>query len=342
MEIQQTLSEIEYSNRNRKTKREKFLEKMDKIIPWDAFIDLIQPYYYKGERGRPPIGIEKMLRMYFLQAWYSISDEKIEDEICDSYAFRTFMGINFLTQQAPDATTLCTFRKILEENAITIKMFSYITQALDDNGLMMHGGSIVDATIIAAPTSTKNEKRERDPKMGSTKKNGQYYFGAKLHTGTDAGSGFIYDFETTAANVHDINVAHELIRRDDEVFYGDAAYIGLEKREEMQADFPNLQYRTNVKRSTIPKMSNGQREYWAAYIEARKSAVRNKAEHPFHIIKNIFGFRKTPYKGLLKLEARFAVLCMSANLYMCAQFRKITKPLFCLTPWEKSALFAQL
>jgi IS5 family transposase len=333
---------MEYSNRKRKTRREAFLEKMDKIIPWDAFIELIHPHYYKGERGRPPIGIETMLRMYLLQIWFTLSDERVEDEIYDSYAFKTFMGIDFYSHQAPDATTLCTFRKILEENALTIEMFRYIKDALDDNGLIMHGGSIVDASIFDAPRSTKNEKGERDPDMGSTKKNGQWYFGAKLHIGVDAGTGFIHDFETTSASDHDIEVAHELIRLDDDVFYGDAGFTGLEKREEMRSDFPDLQYRINVKRSTIPKMSNGQKEKWAAYIESRKSAVRNKVEHPFHIIKDIFGFRKTPYKGRLKLEARFAALCMSVNLYMCAQFRKIEEPLYCLHPWDKCALLSEI
>jgi IS5 family transposase len=280
--------------------------------------------------------------MYFLQTWFSLSDEKVEDEIYDSYAFRTFMGVDFYKTQAPDATTLCTFRKILEENGLTIEMFHYIKQALDDNSLIMHGGTIVDATIIDAPRSTKNEKGERDPEMGSTKKNGQWHFGAKLHIGVDAGTGFITDFDTTSANESDIESAHALIRPDDHVVYGDAGYTGLEKREEMQADFPDMQYQINAKRSTIPKTSNGQKEKWAAYIESRKSATRNKVEHSFHIIKDIFGFRKTPYDGLIKLEVRLAALCMSANLYMCAQLRKLDKPLFCSHPRDKSAVLSTI
>jgi IS5 family transposase len=301
MQKQQSLSDIEYANRKRKTKREKFLEMMDKIIPWDAFIELIQPHYYKGVRGRPPIGIETMLRMYFIQTWFSLSDEKVEDEIYDSYAFRTFIGIDFYTQQVPDATILCLFRKLLEENELTIGMFGYIKKALDDNGLIMHGGSIVDAAIFDAPSSTKNEKNKRDPEMGSTQKNGQWRFGAKLHIGVDAGTGYIHDFETTSANVHDITVTHALIRPDDHVFYGDAGFLGLEKREEMQADFPDLEYRINVKPSTIPRMSNGQREQWSVYIESRKSSVRSKVEHPFHIIKNLdFVKLRTKAGGNLK------------------------------------------
>jgi IS5 family transposase len=302
---------------------------MEKIVPWSAFVELVQPYYYAGERGRPPIGIETMLRMYFLQVWFSLSDEKVEDAIYDSYAFKNFMGIDFINQQAPDATTLCLFRKLLEENGLTVEMFGYIQDALDTNGVIMHGGSIVDASIIAAPSSTKNEKKQRDPEMGSTQKNGNWHFGAKLHIGVDAGTGLIHDFTTTAANVSDITQTHELLRPDDEVAYGDAGYIGVDNREEIDADYPDVEFRVNVKRSTIPTQSNGEKEAWAVFIEWRKSAVRNKVEHIFHIIKDIFGFRKTPYKGILKLEARLAALCMSANLYICARFRKIASPMIC-------------
>lgn len=330
MDKQQTFSDIEYSNRKRKTKREEFLAMMGKIVPWEAFVELIQPYYYAGKRGRPPIGIETMLRMYFLQVWFTLSDDKVEDAIYDSYAFRTFMGIDFMTKQVPDATTLCLFRKLLEENALTIIMLGYINDALDTNGIIMHGGTIVDATIIKASSSTKNKKKERDPQMGSTQKNGNWHFGAKLHIGVDAGTGLVHDFSTTAANVSDISETCELLRPDDEVVYGDAGYTGVEKREEMQADYPNVEFRINVKRGTIPNVSDGQKEAWAAYIEWRKSAVRNKVEHVFHIIKDIFGFRKTPYKGLLKLEARLAALCMSVNLYICARFRKLCTPLLYL------------
>ena len=327
---QQTFSDIEYSNRKRKTRREEFLAMMDRIVPWDVFVGLVRPHYPTGERGRPPIGIEIMLRMFFLQVWFSLSDEEVEDTIYDSYAFRTFMGIDFLSRQAPDATTLCLFRQLLEENSLTIAMFQYINEALDANGLIMRGGSIADATIINAPRSTKNQDRARDPEMGSTKKNGNWHFGAKLHTGVDAGTGLIHSFETTAASVSDIAVAHDVLRPDDEVLYGDAGYVGVEKRDEMQEDYPEMQYQINVKRSSIPKMSDGEKERWAAFIEARKSAVRNKVEHPFHVIKDIFGFRKTPYKGLIKLEARLAALCMSANLFLCARAGRLAKPLLCI------------
>jgi len=327
---QQTFSDLEYSNRKRTTKRESFLAMMEQIVPWGALVDLIRPCYPKGERGRPPIGIEIMLRMYFLQIWFTLSDEVVEDTIYDSYAFRTFMGIDFMSKQAPDATTLCLFRQLLIDNELTIAMFSYVDDALNANGLIMRGGTIADATIINVPRSTKNKKQERDPEMGSTKKNGNWHFGAKLHIGVDAGTGYIHDFRTTPANVSDIDIAGDVLRPDDDVFYGDAGYTGLEKREEMQEDFPNMEYYINVRRSSIPKMPDGERERWAVFIEAQKSAVRNKVEHPFHIIKDIFGFRKSLYKGIMKLEARLAALCMSANLYMCARSGRLDSPLLCL------------
>lgn len=325
MNGQQTFSDIEYANRKHKTRREEFLAMMDKILPWQSFIDMIKPVYFKGERGRPPIGIETMLRMYFLQVWYTLSDEVLEDSIYDSYSMRTFMRINFLEQQAPDSTTLVKFRKMLVENGIMTQLMYKVAEILEKSGLLMRGGSIVDATIITAPTSTKNNTGKRDPEMHSTKKNNQYYFGAKAHISTDAGSGYVRDVETTAANVDDRDVVHELIRQDDEVVYGDAGYIGIEKREEIKDD-PNLskvQFRINEKRSRIPKNINGQMESFAKYQEQRKSAVRYKVEYVFHIVKNIFGFTKTPYKGIEKLHERLCALFLSANLYMCAKAGRV-------------------
>lgn len=321
MRNQMTLSDIEYGNRKRKTRREEFLEMMDKIIPWKAFKEMIEPYYPKGERGRPPIGIETMLRMYFLQCWFSLSDELTEDSIYDNYSMRSFMRINFMEQQVPDATTLLQFRHLLEENCIQTQLLYLVAEILEKNGCVMRGGSIVDATIINAPKSTKNSEGRRDPEMGSTKKNGQYYFGGKAHIGVDAGTGYVLDVETTSASVHDITVAHVLIRPDDEVVYGDAAYIGLEKRDEIKDD-PNkskITFKTNEKRSRIPKNYEGQMEAFAKYQESRKSSVRSKVEYPFHIVKDIFGFRKTPYRGLDKLHERLCALFLSANLYMCAK-----------------------
>ncbi len=316
---QLSLSDFEYSNRKKKTKREEFLEIMDEIIPWEEWVGAILPFYYKGKRGRPPKGIELMLRMYLLQVWFCLSDEGVEDAIYDSYAFRKFMGINFLEEDVPDATTLLHFRHLLEEHDLNKLFFSAINQVIEANGYMMRGGTIVDATIIEAPSSTKNAAKKRDPEMHQTKKGGQWHFGMKCHIGVDAGSGLVHTVEVTAANEHDITVASKLIREDDEVVYGDSGYLGIQKREEIQAD-PHLlsvDYRINRRPSSLPKVSDRAID-WERYIERRKSSVRCKVEHAFRIIKRQFGFQKVPYRGLAKNENRLYALFISANLYVLA------------------------
>ena len=291
---QQSFSDYEYSQRKKKTRREEFLEIMDEIIPWDEWVSLIVPYYPSGKRGRPPIEIEIMLRMYLLQCWFTLSDEGVED-----------------------ATTLLKFRHLLEEHGLGKRFFDAINRCLERAGRMMRGGSIVDATLISAPSSTKNAKKERDPEMHQTKKGNQWHFGMKCHTGVDAGSGFVHTVEVTAANVHDITVAAKLLREDDEVVYGDSAYLGIEKREEIQnnAQFSAIQYRINRRPGRLPRVSDNAID-WERHIEHQKSSVRCKVEHPYRIVKNIFGFRKTVYRGLSKNLNRLYVLFASANLYM--------------------------
>jgi len=315
-----TLSDIEYGRRKRTTKRDEFLRIMDNSIPWDEWVEYIVPYYPKGERGRPPMGIEKMLRMYLLQCWFNLSDEGLEDAIYDSYAMRTFMGINFFDEQVPDATTLLKFRHLLEKHNIGKVFFDAIKRALEERGHMMRGGTIVDATLINAPSSTKNEKKARDPEMHQAKKGNEWYFGMKCHVGVDAGSGYVHSIETTAANEHDITVASQLIREDDEVVYGDSGYIGIEKREEVKSS-PNLstkEYRINRRYKSVQRMPEGFID-WEKQIERRKSSVRSKVEHPFLIIKRFFGFIKTVYRGLAKNTHRLHTLFASTNLLMCAR-----------------------
>ena len=186
---QLSFSDVEYSLRKRMTKREEFMRAMDEFIPWEEWVAYVEPHYPKGQRGRPPLGIEKMLRMYLLQCWFNLSDEGIEDAIYDSYALRWFMKINFVAEQVPDATTLLKFRHLLEKHNIAKVFFHAFTSTLEKCGYMMRGGSIVDATLIQAPSSTKNKKKERDPEMRQMKKGNQYYFGMKSHIGMDAGSG---------------------------------------------------------------------------------------------------------------------------------------------------------
>ena len=233
---QLSFSDQEYSGRKRTTKREEFLKTMNGIIPWTEWVEKIRPFYPSGKRGRPVRGIELMLRMYLLQIWFGLSDEGTEDAIYDSYAMRSFLGLNFMMEQVPDATTLLKFRHLLEEHDLCKALFEDIKARLEKAGLMMHGGTIVDATIIQSTSSTKNKTGERDPEMHQTKKGNQYYHGMKAHIGVDAGSGYVHSLTGTAANAHDITEAHNLIREDDEVIYGDSGYTGIEKRDEIKED----------------------------------------------------------------------------------------------------------
>ena len=316
---QQTFSDYEYSKRKRKTKREEFLEIMDEIIPWEEWISMIAPYYPNGKRGRPPIGIELMLRMYLLQVWFNLSDEGTEDAIYDSYAMRKFVGINFLEEDVPDATTLLKFRRLLEKHGLNKLFFDAINRVLVETGHILKGGSVVDATIINAPSSTKNAQKQRDPEMHQTKKGNEWRFGMKCHIGVDAFSGLVHTMEVTPANTHDITVASKLIREDDEVVYGDSGYLGLEKREEIVSDehLSSIEYRINRRPSSLQKVSDSSID-WDRVIEHAKSSVRCKVEHPFRIIKCLFGYRKVAYKGLAKNESRLYMLFTSANLYALA------------------------
>jgi len=309
---QLSFTDLEYSNRKRLTKREEFLDMMEVLIPWKNWIALIEPFYPKGGRGRPPRGIELMLRMYLLQNWFSLSDEGVEDSIYDSYAMRKFMKIDFTKTQVPDATTLLHFRHLLEENNIGDKLLESVNDILRSEGKLMSSGTIVDATIISAPTSTKNKEEKRDPEMSSTKKGNQWYFGMKAHIGVDAKDGYVHTVVTTAANEHDITVAHQLIREEDKTVYGDAGYIGLDKRSEItkDEDLNKIDYKINVRIGSMKKMDEAGRAG-----EKEKSGIRAKVEHPFRTIKRTFGFTKTRYRGLKKNTHKLNVLFASANLF---------------------------
>ncbi len=316
---QQSFSDVEYSNRKRKTKREEFLDSMDSIIPWDKWTELIKEFYPSGKRGRPPKGIETMLRMYLMQNWFNLSDAAIEDAIYDSYAMRKFMRLNFLESQVPDATTLLKFRHLLEKHDIGKKIFADVNSRLEDAGLIMHGGTIVDATIIAAPSSTKNASGKRDEEMHQVKKGNQWYFGMKVHAGVDAGSGYVHTITATSANEHDITQTANLIRPDDKVVYGDSGYSGVANRDEIKSDeyLSTIEFRTNMKPSSMKMSRSYTGIHWDSLIENRKSSTRCKVEHPFLIVKRQFGYFKTAYKGIVKNLNRFNILFACANLLMC-------------------------
>lgn len=314
---QRSFCDIEYENREMKTTMEFFLAAMNKIIPWRAWVAMIAPYYPSGHKGRPPKEIETMLRMYLLQNWYHMSDKGIEEAVYNFIPFRLFMHLGLLEERVPDATTLLHFRHLLEKHNIGEKIFEDVKARLDTAGLLMRGGSVVDSTLIEAPSSTKNKEGKRDPEMHQAKKGNQWHFGMKVHAGVDAGSGYVHTITGTPANTHDVVEAPKLIREDDEVVYGDAGYTGIEKREEVQEDehLSKVDYRITRKptgRSKAPK-----NEYWAKLIEKRKSSVRSKVEHPFLIVKRQFGYGKVSYRGIAKNMNRFFVLFASANLVMC-------------------------
>lgn len=324
----QTFTDVEYSNRKKKTKRDEFLEMMDEIIPWTEWVEFVRPYYPNGKRGRPVKGIELMLRMYLLQVWFNLSDEGVEDAIYDSYAFRKFMGIDFLEEQVPDATTLLKFRHLLEENHLCEEFFKAINRVMEATGHIMHGGTIVDATIINAPSSTKNKEKKRDPEMHQTKKGNEWKFGMKCHIGVDAGTGIVHSITVTSANVHDICETSKLIRDDDEFASGDSGYIGIEKRPEIKNDphLSTIEWRINRRPKSLPRVSDNTID-WDRYIEKRKSSLRCKVEHAFKYIKDTFHFRKVRYKGLAKNLNKLNVLFASANLLMVKRANKDFKPI---------------
>ena len=313
---QYTFTDMEYAARKRATRKDEFLRQMDKIIPWTEWVEMIRPYYPKGERGRPVRGIETMTRMYLLQMWFNLSDEGVEDAIYDSYAMRSFMRIDFMEKSVPDATTLLKFRHLLEEHDIGKKMFADISKRLEKAGLIMHGGTIVDATIISAPSSTKNATGKRDPEMHQTKKGTEWRFGMKCHVDVDAGSGYVHTAEVTAANVHDVTVASKLLREDDEAVYGDSGYLGISKRPELQENehFSRIDFRINRRPKSLPHVFDCAID-WEWWIERRKSSVRCKVECVFRIIKCQFGYRKTAYRCLHKNANHLFALFISANLY---------------------------
>ena len=308
-------------NRKRRTKRDEFLERMERLIPWKEWCALVEPYYPSGRRGRPPRGVEIMLRMYLLSVWFNLSDEGVEDAIYDSYAFRQFLGIDFWAhEQAPDATTLCKFRKMLTEQGVTEQLFESIKALLEENGQIMHGGSIVDATIIEAPSSTKNAENRRDPEMHQVKKGNEWHFGERIHIGVDAGAGYVHSLEVTAANVPERDVVPRLVRPDDETVSGDSGYTGMEKREEIKND-PHLSkviFRV-TKRNRYHLKPRAPGFDWDRHIEYQIARTRSKVEYVFLIVKRLFGYRKVRYRGILKNKAHAYTLFTCANLYMLAQ-----------------------
>jgi IS5 family transposase len=287
---------------------------MELLIPWARLVALLEPHYPSGKRGRPPVGLERMLRIYFLQQWYGLADEALEDAIYDSQAMRIFVRIDLGVEAVPDATTLLKFRHLLEEHQLTKRLFKEVGVLLEERQLLMKEGTIVDATIIAAAPSTKNAKKERDPEMHQTKKGNEWYFGMKAHIGADADSGLVHTVIGTAANVSDLECAGQALHGEEKAAFVDAGYTGVEKRPEMQAEHPQTQWVVAAKRGKVKALPEGPIKELTQRLEKLKAQVRAKVEHPFHIVKNLFGFRKVRYRGLAKNTAQLHTLFALANL----------------------------
>jgi IS5 family transposase len=313
MTMQQSFSDLEYAAKKKVTRRDRFLGEIDAVTPWPALVAEVEPFYPKGEgRGRPPIGLERMLRMYIAQQCFGLSDEGTEDALYDSQAIRSFVGIDLNREAAPDATTLLKFRRLLETHQLTARIFAAINVHLAAKGLMLREGTVVDATIIAAPSSTKNRDGKRDPEMHQTKKGNQWHFGMKAHIGVDAESGLTHTVVTTAANVSDVTQAHALLHGDETTAFGDAGYQGVEKREENRnSDVAWHVAMRPGKRRALPDTESGR---LSERIEQAKASMRAKVEHPFHFIKNVFALKKARYRGLAKNAAQLFTLFGLANL----------------------------
>ena len=311
---QRSFASTEYALKKKRTRRELFLADMERVVPWPRLIALIEPLYpTSGRVGRQPVGVPRMLRMYCLQQWYGLADEALEDAIYDSQALRDFVGIDLSHESVPDATTLLKFRRLLLANELTKALFDEINAHLAEQGLLMRAGTIVDATIIAAPSSTKNQGNARDPDMHQTKKGNQWHFGMKAHIGVDAESGLVHTVVGTAANVNDVTQAGALLHGQETMAFGDAGYRGVDKREEAQGPTWHVAMQPGQRKQLDPKRK------WARLLEKAeklKASVRAKVEHPFHVVKNLFRHKKARYKGLAKNEAQLFSLFGLANLVL--------------------------
>jgi IS5 family transposase len=311
MQLQGSFSQAEYAGKKKQTRRDKFLGEMEQVVPWARLVERLRPFYPKGERGRPPIGLERMLRIHFLQQWYGLADGAMEDALYDSQALRGFAGIDLTVAAVPDATTIMNFRHWLESHELSQALFAEVSAMLEERGLLMRQGTIVDATIIAAPSSTKNKRKARDPEMHQTKKGNQWHFGMKAHIGVDVASGVVHTVKGTAANEADINQMAAVLHGAEEDVFADAGYTGADKRPEHEDR--DVSWNIAIKRSIIKALPKDLRDL-AEPVERALAQVRAWVEHPFHIVKNLFRYKKLRYRGLAKNTAQLHTLFALANL----------------------------
>jgi transposase, IS5 family len=310
MQRQGSFSQAEYAGKKKQTRRDRFLAEMEQVVPWGRLVERLRPLYPKGERGRPPIGLERMLRIHFLQQWYGLADGAMEDALYDSQALRGFAGIDLTVAAVPEATTILNFRHWLESHELSQVLFAEVSAMLEERGLLMRQGTIVDATIIAAPPSTKNKQKARDPEMHQTKKGNQWHFGMKAHIGVDVASGVVHTVKGTAANEADINQMAAVLHGAEEDVFADAGYTGADKRPEHEDR--DVCWNIAIKRSIIKALPQGLRDL-AEPVERALAQVRAWVEHPFHIVKNLFRHKKLRYRGLAKNTAQLHTLFALAN-----------------------------
>lgn len=311
---QKSFADLEYDHKKRKTRREKFLERMDGLVPWQRLERKIIRYYPKPGKGRRPYPLSVMLRVHCVQLFYNVSDPAMEDMLYEIESVRRFVGLK-LSGPIPDETTILKFRHLLEKHNLAKKLFEEINRHLDEQGLMLKEGTIVDASIISAPSSTKNKDQSRNPEMHQTKKGNQWYFGMKMHIGVDDELGLVHSVTSTAANVHDLTEASKLLHGKEKHVWGDAGYRGIEKRAEHQDREVDWSL----------SMRPGQRRQLAAdslenEVETLKASVRAKVEHPFRYVKRVFGYDKTRYRGLKKNADRIQILMGFTNLLIGARY----------------------
>jgi len=304
-----TFASLAYDNKKKRTRREKFLEEMGMVIPWEELLKIVRKHYPKKGYGRQPMPLERMLRIYFLQQWYGLSDPAMEDSLYDIESMRRFAWINLETDVIPDETTILNFRHYLEEHCLTEKIFEKTKGYLADKGLLLREGTIVDATIINSPPSTKNEAKKRDPEMKQTKKGNQWYFGMKAHVGTDTRRGLVHSIEVTNAAVHDSQMMEALLHGEERAVYGDKAYSNIRKCEEFESQ--GIEWHIDRKGGSGHPLTQTDRDW-----NHEQHRTRAKVEHAFLVVKHLWGYRKVRYKGLLKNAAQVFSLFALANLYL--------------------------
>ena len=314
MTHQPSFSQVEFAGQKKITRREKFLARMEALIPWAKLLAVIEPFYPKGERGRPPLGLERMLRGCFLQHWYGLADEALEAALSDSQALRGFARMDLGAEGVPAATTLLDFRHRLETHDLCKGLFRAISADLAARGLLLREGTLVAATLIAAPSATKNQEKKRDPEMHQTKKGNPWYFGMKAPLGADRDSQLVHTVVVTAANAADITKTAELLHGQEQQVHADAGYTGVEKRAEIVALARKIDWPIAGKRGTIKSLAEGAEKETLKAVEKAKASARAFVEHPFHIVKNLFRHRKVRYRGLAKNGRQLYTLFGPANV----------------------------